>query len=181
MALTSTLYTFDLTLSDVDRGVYEAVTVPVARHPSEALPYLVTRVLAFALEYQEGIAFTGGLSNGDEPALWVRDLTGQLRAWIEVGTPDATRLHRASKATDRVAVWCHKGVEVYLKTLSAERVHAPDKVTIIEVPHDLVAWLAERVDRRTELTLSHTEGEVFVTVNGASTSAMLVRHPWPGR
>ena len=77
-------------------------------HPSESAEYLVTRLLAYCLELTEGIEFTAGLSNGDEPAIVVRDLTGRLLSWIEVGTPDADRLHRASKLVDRVAVYTHR-------------------------------------------------------------------------
>ena len=80
MALTSTMYTFDVALSDVDRSVYESLTIKAACHPSETEEYLVTRVLAYCLEYKEGIAFSKGLSEPDEPALSVRDLTGALKS-----------------------------------------------------------------------------------------------------
>ena len=82
MALTSTVHVFDLSVSDVDRGVYESVSLKVARHPSETAEYMLTRVLAYALELQEGLAFSAGLAAADEPALWVRDLQGTLQAWI---------------------------------------------------------------------------------------------------
>ena len=95
VALSSTIYTFDIDLNDADRRVYETLALRVARHPSESEPYLLTRVLAYALEYTEGIGFSRGLSEPDEPAIFVRDLTGAIRVWIEIGTPDAERLHRA--------------------------------------------------------------------------------------
>jgi uncharacterized protein YaeQ len=69
--------------SHVDRGVYETLELRLARHPSESPEYLVTRLLAYCLEYTEGIAFSKGLSDPDEPAIVVRDLTGALRAWIK--------------------------------------------------------------------------------------------------
>jgi uncharacterized protein YaeQ len=56
----------------------------------------------------EGIGFSKGLSDPDEPAVLVRDLTGALQAWIEVGLPEPERLHRAAKAAPRVAVYTHK-------------------------------------------------------------------------
>ena len=109
MALTATLYNFEIDLSDVDRNVYEKLALKVARHPSESEAYLVARVLAYCLEYTEGIAFSpGGLSSPDEPPIAVRDLTGALRAWIEIGAPDAARLHKASKAAPRVALYTHR-------------------------------------------------------------------------
>jgi len=85
MALTATIYHFQITLSDVDRGVYEALDLRVARHPSETMRYLVTRTLAYCLSYEDGIGFSkGGLSSAEEAPLSVRDATGVLRAWIDV-------------------------------------------------------------------------------------------------
>ncbi|MDH4312532.1 MAG: YaeQ family protein, partial [Gammaproteobacteria bacterium] len=75
MALGATMYVFEVRLADADRGVYEALTLRVARHPSETAEYLVTRMFAYCLEYAEGIAFSKGLSDPDEPAISVRDLT----------------------------------------------------------------------------------------------------------
>src|ERR1700760_2762277 len=98
MALGATIHVFDIELADSDRGVYESFELRVARHPSEAPDYLLTRVLAYCLEYTEGISFSSGLSTPDEPTIAVRDLTGALRVWIDVGAPSAERLHRASKA-----------------------------------------------------------------------------------
>ena len=107
MALTATIHHFTIRLSDVDRGVYETLELKAAKHPSESDEYLVTRVLA-CLEYAEGIAFSRGLAEPDEPPIAVRDLTGALKAWIEIGSPDAARLHKAAKAAPRVAVYTHK-------------------------------------------------------------------------
>src|SRR5712671_2178158 len=102
MALTATIHNFDIELADSDRGVFESLALRVARHPSESEEYLLTRVLAYALEYRPGIEFSkGGLSDTDDPPLSVRDLTGRWVSWIEVGLPDAARLHRAAKAAPR--------------------------------------------------------------------------------
>jgi uncharacterized protein YaeQ len=108
MATGATIHTFDVQLADVDRGVYDELGLRVARHPSETDAYMVTRVLAYCLEFEEGIAFSEGLSSTEEPAVVVRDLTGALLAWIEVGAPDAARLHHGSKLAERVAVYTHR-------------------------------------------------------------------------
>src|SRR5687768_11659215 len=97
MALTATIYNLEIDLADADRRVYESLAMRVARHPSESEEYLVTRILAYALEFCEGIAFSSGLSDPDEPAISVRDLTGTIQSWIDIGIPDAARLHKASK------------------------------------------------------------------------------------
>jgi uncharacterized protein YaeQ len=102
VALNATIYTFEITLNDADRGIYEALSFRAARHPSETEEFLLTRVLAYCLEYREGIAFSKGLSDPDAPALEIRELTGTLQSWIDIGTPDPSRLHRTSKAAPRV-------------------------------------------------------------------------------
>src|SRR3954468_20360569 len=106
MALTATVRRFEIALSDTDRGVYETLDWRVAQHPSESERYLVARVLARALEHAEGLEFSkGGVSDDTEPALVQRDLRGDLRAWIEIGSPTPERLHKATKACARVAVY----------------------------------------------------------------------------
>src|SRR4029450_9446033 len=98
MALAATIYNFDIDLADSDRGVYETLALRVARHPSESDDYLIARLLAYCLEYTEAIEFSrGGLSEPDEPPIAIRDLTGRLQAWIDIGSPDAARLHKAGK------------------------------------------------------------------------------------
>ena len=94
------LHRFEISLADVDRNVYQDLDLRVARHPSEDNHYLLTRVLAFALEHKDGLAFSKGLSEADEPAIWNRHGDGRVIDWIEVSAPGADRLHRASKACD---------------------------------------------------------------------------------
>src|SRR5512143_2747847 len=106
MAAGASIHHVELLLSDVDRGVYESLSIHAARHPSESERFLATRLLAYALSYEEGIAFSkGGVSITDEPPIASRDATGALRAWIDVGSPSAERLHKASKAAERVALF----------------------------------------------------------------------------
>ena len=119
MAQTATIYTVTIDLSDLDRGVFETLELRVARHPSETAEYMLVRLMAYCLEYEEGIALTEGVSSGDEPALVVRDLTGRVTAWIEVGLPDAARLHRGSKLAGRAAVYTHRDVRQLLAQLAA--------------------------------------------------------------
>ncbi len=154
MTLGSTVYRFDISLSDSDRGVYEALTLQAACHPSETAEYLVTRVMAFCLEHEEGIAFSRGLCEPDEPALWVKDLTGRISTWIEVGLPDARRLHRATKAAERVVVYPHRDPGPHLRLLAGERIHRGDSVVLRVIDPLLVGAVVDRLDRRNVFDLS---------------------------
>lgn len=165
MALSSTLYTFELALNDVDRGMYDTLVVKAACHPSETPEYLWTRVLAYALEYTEGITFSkGGVSDPDDPPLMVKDLTGAWVKWIEIGAPDAARLHKAAKAAPAVAVYTHKDPRVVLRAYEGQRIHKADQIAFHAVDRDLLAALVERLDRRLAVGLTVTDGELFVTL-----------------
>lgn len=165
VALTATVHNFDLDLTDHDRGVYESLALRVARHPSESDEYLVTRVLAYALEYTDGIAFsTGGLSSPDEPAISVRDMTGALQAWVEIGWPDAERLHRAAKAAPRVAVYPHKDPTQWLRRLEGQRIHRAADVVVAAIAQALIGALCARLERRLAFGLAVSEGELFVSM-----------------
>lgn len=175
MALTSTIYTFEIELADADRGVYETLSLRVARHPSESEEYLVARVLAYALEFEEGIAFSAGLSEPDDPPIAVRDLTGTLRAWIDIGTPDPARVHRAAKAAPRVAVYVHKDPGQFLRRLAGERIHRAEHLELWALDRALVAGLVNRLARRLSFSLTVSGRELFVSLGDETLSGPLTR------
>jgi uncharacterized protein YaeQ len=177
VALTATIYNFDIDLADTDRGVYETLALRVARHPSESEEFLVTRVLAFCLEYTEGLEFSTGLSTPDEPAMRVRDMTGAWRAWIEVGTPDADRLHRAAKLAPRVAVYVHKDPTQYAARLAGARVHRAGEMEIWAMDRRLIEELRARLDRRMNMSVSISDHELLVSIGSETFSGALSRVP----
>ena len=167
------LHRFEIQLADVDRSVYESLDLRVARHPSEDNPYLLTRVLAFALEYEPGLEFGGGVSSGGEPAAWRRAPDGRVLTWIEVGAPAPDRLHRASKLADRTAVWCHRRPDLLQQKCAKEKVYAADRIRLARVPSDLLDALERRLDRNNRWDLSHHEGRVTIVVGGEAIEAAL--------
>jgi uncharacterized protein YaeQ len=164
MALSSTMYVFTVRLADADRNVYETLTLRVAQHPSEAAEYLVTRVLAYCLEYAEGISFSAGLSDPDNPTIAVRDLTGVLQSWIDIGAPEAARLHKAGKAARRVAVYAHREPAPWLARLRGERIHRAEALEIHMMDRDLVAALVAWLERRMDFDLSVSEKTLYVSL-----------------
>ncbi|WP_347756210.1 YaeQ family protein [Agrococcus sp. ProA11] len=173
MAIGATMHTFDIQLSDVDRGVYEELALRVARHPSETEEFMATRVLALCLEHEEGIVFGDGISGGDEPAVLVRDLTGALVAWIEVGAPDAERVHRGSMAADRTAVYTHRDPERVAARWAGKRIHRPEDVRLVWFDPGFVEAVAEAIARRTTMVLSVSEGVIYLDVNGQALSTTI--------
>jgi uncharacterized protein YaeQ len=164
MALGATIYVFNIDLADSDRSVYQALELRVARHPSETEEFLVTRVLAYCFEYAEGIAFSNGLSDPDEPTIAIRDLTGQLETWIDIGAPEAARLHRASKAAPRVVVYTHKDPASWLARLAGERIHRAASIKIHALDRTWLTDLVGRLSRRMAFALTISERHVYLTI-----------------
>jgi uncharacterized protein YaeQ len=176
MALSATVYHLQIELSDVDRGVYEALDLRLARHPSESMPYLLTRVLAYALLYEEGIAFSKGLAASDEPALWIKDLQGNLRAWIEVGTPSADRLHKASKAAPRVVVFTQHDPRLLRKEAATRAIHKVEQIEVYALEPAFLDELEALTDRNSKWTLSRSDGQLYVTVGERNASTTVARY-----
>ena len=172
------LFRFEIGVADLDRDHYTTLDLRVARHPSEDNPYMLTRVLAFALEHKEGLEFSaGGLSDVDVPALLVRDDTGRIREWIEVGAPAPVRLHRAAKAAERVVVWCHRRPDLLRQRCQKERVHRAEQVQVVEVPGDLLDALERRLDRNNRWDLTRQEGRITLVIGADVVEAGLESGP----
>jgi uncharacterized protein YaeQ len=175
MALGATIYVFKIDLADSDRGVYQPLELRVARHPSETEDHLLTRVLAYCLEYTEGIAFSNGLFDSDQPTIAVRDLTGSLRVWIDVGAPEAARLHRAAKLAPRVAIYTNKDAVQLAARLGAERIHRVEAMELYAVDRNWLASLAARLTRRMQFTLTIAERHLYVSLGEETLAGAIER------
>lgn len=168
MATGATIHTFTLQLADVDRSVYEELSLRVARHPSETDAYMITRVLAYCLEFEEGIAFSEGISSTEEPAVLVRDLTGAIRAWVEIGQPDAERLHYGSRLAERTVVYTHRDPDKVAAQWVGKRIHRADDIAMHSFDPGFIEAAASLVERRNTMTLSVTDGHLYLDLNGRS-------------
>jgi uncharacterized protein YaeQ len=162
------IHRFQIQLSDTGRSVYEDLDLRVARHPSETPPFLWTRVLAYCIAFEPGIAFGSGLSTPDDPASSVRDLTGQTTAWIEVGLPAPARLHKASKSVDRVIVFPHRPFETWKRDCALERIHKGESIRVVALEPEFLKALEPRLDRNVRWDVSIHDGHLFLTWDGTA-------------
>ena len=133
-----------------------------------------TRVLAYALEYSEGLEFSrGGLSQTEEPPIALRDPTGRYRAWIDIGLPDADRLHKASKAADRVVVYAHRDPAQWLMRLDGARIHRADDIALYAMDRTLLAELSARLERRMAFSLSVSDRELHLSLESAALTGIV--------
>ena len=175
MALTATLHTLRLTLNDADRSVYETFELRIARHPSETLPYMLTRTLAYCLYWEPDIAFSKGLSTTDEPAVWVKTLDGRVKLWIDVGQPSAERLHKASKTAQHVAVCTVQDLDALTRTLAGARIHRADELELLGLPATVLGPLEALVERRMDWDVAVSGGQLYVTTAGQTLAGELTR------
>jgi uncharacterized protein YaeQ len=167
MALPATLRRFELDLTDTDRGVYEHFDWRVAQHPSESERYLVARVLARALEHGDGMDFNkGGVSDDTDPAICQRDLRGDWVAWIEVGTPAADRLHKASKVSPRVVVYTWKNPPLLVAEIGEFGVFRKEELEINALDPGFLDEVSAGLDRVNRWELSVSGGSLYLTANG---------------
>lgn len=176
MALGATVLRLKVQVSDSDRGVYEALDLRLAQHPSETASYLVTRALAYCLCYEHGIEFSRGLAQTEEPAIWVKTADGRLSAWIEVGAPSGERLHKASKACPRVSVFCHHDPELVLREARRVEIHRAEQIELFRPAPALVGALAERVARNMQWELTRSGSQLYVTLGAETLEGELAQH-----
>jgi uncharacterized protein YaeQ len=175
MALGATMYVFNIELANSDRGVYQPLELRVARHPSETADYFLARVLAYCLEYTEGIAFSNGLFEPDEPTIAIRDLTGLLRVWIDVGAPEAARLHRASKSAPRVVIYTHKDAAQLAARLAGERIHRVETLELYALDRTWLAGVAAKLERRMTFSLTVAEQHVYLSLGELTLPCVIER------
>lgn len=163
MALKSTIYKAELQIADIDRGYYQTHALTIARHPSETDERMMIRVLAFALYASDTLAFGKGLSDTDEPDVWVKDLTDAVAHWIEVGQPDDTRMRKASNRARRVTVLPYGGhaTQVWWNGV-ANKVARHDNLEVIAVDADSSTALAALAQRTMRLQVTIQDGDVWI-------------------
>jgi uncharacterized protein YaeQ len=167
MALKATIYKADLQIADMDRNYYDEHGLTVARHPSETDERLMVRMLMYALYAQEGIAFTKGLFDADEPEIWVKDLTGQIRLWIDIGQPDEARLRKASGRADQVVAVCYStSGELWWRQLENKLARLKN-LAVLQLPVTTSRALAALVTRTMQLQCMVQDGEVWMSTDAA--------------
>jgi uncharacterized protein YaeQ len=171
MALKATIFKAGLQISDIDRNYYGEHALTLARHPSETDERMMMRVLAFALNAHEQLAFGKGLSEADEPDLWQKDLMGGVEHWIDVGLPDEKRLIRASGRARRVSVYAYgHRVDAWWKA-SAERLRRAKNLAVWRVPASVSESIGRLAARAMQLQCMVQEGQVWFSSAVATVQA----------
>ncbi len=172
----ATLYRFHIELSDIDRGVYEPLDFRAALHPSETPRFLLTRVIAYALCFQEGIEFApGGISDTEEPAIRVKSLDGRTLEWIEIGNPATKKLHKATKSSPKVKVFAHKDPSHLVQELGNGEVHRANEIEIFGLGNEFLNELEPLLGRDNKWSLIHADGSITISTHDKTVQGELHR------
>jgi uncharacterized protein YaeQ len=164
MALPSTVYKTSIQLSDVDHGVYETLQATVAQHPSETEERLIARLLAYAIFHDPELAFTKGISATDEPDLWVKGGDGRVRLWVEVGLPEADRIIKASRHSERVALLACGRTLANWDQQQLPKLEKLANLTVISIDQAFITRLAALLERTINWSITITEGTFYLTI-----------------
>jgi uncharacterized protein YaeQ len=164
LAQTSTLYRFTIDLSDVDRNLYQALEFRTAMHPSESLPFFMTRILAYCLNFQDGLEFSGGISTPEDPAIRVMGLTGGIDLWIDIGNPTTKRIHKASKSCQEVRIYTHKDAQMLARELQEDQVHKVSQIGLYSLDQRFLNSLGATLARDNQWEMTSNGGELYVGV-----------------
>lgn len=163
MALRSTIYKAELSVADIDRNRYADHLLTIARHPSETEERMMLRVLAFALHASADLAFGRGLSTDDEPDLWLKDPTGAIDLWIDVGLPDDKWVRKACGRARQVVVMAYGGHRAELWWRQAGPVlERFENLTVLSVPPDACTAIARMAARSMKLSCTIQESQAWL-------------------
>jgi uncharacterized protein YaeQ len=176
MALRSTVYKAELSIADIDRGRYADHALTVALHPSETEERLMLRLLAFVLFADDRLAFGRGLSAEDEPDLVVRDDTGAIGLWVEVGLPDEKWVRKACGRSARVVVLAYGGhkAEVWWRQHQAALARSAN-LAVVSVDPEASMALARLAARAMRLSCTVQDGQVWI---GDGDSGVSITPAW---
>ena len=167
MALKATIHKAQIQLADMDRHRYGDHSVTIARHPSETDERMMVRLLAFALnvpadDHDGALDLAKDLWDVDEPALWQKDLTGQIVQWIDVGQPDDKRLMKASPRAERVVVYSFSSSTPIWWSGIATKITRASNIEVWQIPADQSQALATLAQRGMQLQVTVQDGHVWV-------------------
>ena len=177
MAHPSTLYRFRIDLTDIDRGVYQRLDFRIAMHPSESEPFLMSRVLAYALNFQDDLQFSKeGLGAPEEPTISVVDPGSGYHLWIEIGNPSPKKLHKATKSSVKVKIYTYKNPELLITDLYAAKVYQPERMELFSFDEPLLTELAATLGRDNTWNLIHNERTLMIEINGETIEGEVKSH-----
>lgn len=162
MALSATIYKFNVSLSDLDRNIYESLPITIAQHPSETPERMLARLIAYCCHFTGDIEFTKGLSTPETPDIWIKSLTDEVLTWIEVGEPSYQKLKKATRLAKDVRVYSFN-TKSNVWWAQEQKALSGLKVSILQLPYEPLAAFAAAISRTIGLSITISEASVYIS------------------
>jgi uncharacterized protein YaeQ len=174
---TTTLYKFQIELSDFSRSLYQTLDFRVAQHPSESMPYLLTRILAYVLNYEEELTFAPtGLHDPDAAAMNIPENNGGFKTLIEIGSPSARKLHKATKSAKTVKVYTYKNPLTLVEEIKNEKVHRASEIELFSLSTSFLSEIEPLLKRDNRWGILFNDGTITIQAAETSVSGELLTH-----
>ncbi|WP_157670758.1 YaeQ family protein [Chitinibacter sp. GC72] len=166
MALKSTVFKAELSITDMDRNYYATHHLTLARHPSETDERMMLRLVAFAQHASESLELTRGLCADDEPDIWQMDLTGAIEQWIDLGMPDEKRIKKACGRSNEVWIYAYgaRVVDIWFDGIKGQLTRF-DHLNVVGVDAETLAELAKMTERTMQLQFTIQDGQTWISDN----------------
>ena len=164
-ALKATIFKADISITDLDRNYFADHSLTIARHPSESDQRMMLRVLAFILNADEKLEFTKGLSEVEDPDIWLKDYSDQILLWIELGTPSEQRVKKGCNQSRQMRVYAYadNAFEEYLKKEQG-KLAMKNNIDFFSFPNEVAEQLANIVERNMQIQITIQDGVVWFNV-----------------
>lgn len=169
MALKATIFKAMINIADMDRDYYTDLNLTIAQHPSETNKRMMVRLVAYILNAADGLEFTKGLCEDNEPEVWQKNYSGDIELWIDIGRPEDKRLKSA----------CHKAKQVLLYTygdnaqsewwkLYSQKVLPLSNLSIFHISDEHLLAAEALVSRTMKIQASIQDGQLWLSTDTLS-------------
>ena len=164
MAIKATIFKANLQIADMERHYYHDHALTLARHPSETDERMMVRLLAFALHAHEYLEFGQGMTADDEAALWLKDLTGAIELWIDVGLPDEKLIRKACGRANQVIVYTYGGrtADIWFAQ-NSNQFERLRNLAVVNLPVETTRAIAKLAQRTMQLQCTIQDGQVWLS------------------
>lgn len=165
MARSATIVKARLHIADMDRGYYQSHAFTLAQHPSETDERLAVRLLAFAANASDTLAFSSDLSGEDhEPELSERSLIGDIETWIAFGTPDEKWLRKAANRAGKVLLYAYgdRSVKVWWEQ-QEQALQRYRNLSVYQFMDEQLAAVAGQIGRSIDWQCNISDGQLMLT------------------
>ncbi len=162
MAIKATIYKATIQLSDMDRNYYQTLNITIARHPSETERRLMVRILAYILNAHEDLQFTKGLSEDDEPEIWLKSYSDELELWIELGQLDEKRIKKGCNRAKQMRLYSYgSSVDLWWPKIKNKLSHFTN-LSVINIDEPTCDELTKLLKRNMDLQCSIDSGQIWL-------------------